>query len=429
MNELIIIIVLILLNGILAMSEIALISVRKSHLSNEIKKGSKSAKIALKLVNEPDKFLSTIQIGITIIGILTGIFSGSVLADDFSEVLLEWGVSTSVARPLAQAIIVALVTYFTLIFGELVPKRIGMSVAERAAKIVARPMYLLAQTASPFVWLLAKSTSCVFNLLGLKVDSGKVTEEEIKSIIQEGTKDGAVQEVEQDIVERVFMLGDLRVSSLMTHRSDVIALDVNMNNARIREVLEENLYEVYPVIDHNFDNVKGIVTLKDLIFRIDKEDFNLKDVVGPATYFHESMNVYKVLERMKEQRVSQALICDEFGSCQGIITLKDILEGLVGTIEDVYSEPDIIKRKDNEGWLVDGQCTLYDFLSYFEKEYLYSSDNDFNTVGGLVLKLLEHIPQSGECVEWKDFKFEIVDMDGARIDKILVVLVGGETEE
>ena len=131
---------------------------------------------------------------------------------------------------------------------------------------------------------------------------------------------------------------------------------------------------------------------------------------------------------MKEQRVSQALICDEFGTCQGIITLKDILEGLVGTIEDVYSEPDIIKRKDNEGWLVDGQCTLYDFLSYFEKEYLYSSDNDFNTVGGLVLKLLEHIPQSGECVEWKDFKFEIMDMDGARIDKILVVLTCSEME-
>ena len=429
MNELIVIIILIVLNGVLAMSEIALISVRKSHLSNEIKKGSKSARVVLKLVNEPDKFLSTIQIGITIIGILTGIYSGSVLADDFSEVLMGWGVSASVSRPLAQAVIVALVTYFTLIFGELVPKRIGMSVAERAAKVVARPMYLLALVASPFVWLLAKSTAFVFNLLGLKSDSGKVTEEEIRSIIQEGTKDGAVQEVEQDIVERVFMLGDLKVSSLMTHRSDVVALDINMSNTQIREVLEQNLYVVYPVIDHNFDNVKGIVTLKDLVFCFDKEDFDIGQVLSPATYFHESMNVYKVLGRMKEQRVSQALICDEFGTCQGIITLKDILEGLVGTIEDVYSEPDIIKRKDNEGWLVDGQCTLYDFLSYFEKEYLYSSDNDFNTVGGLVLKLLEHIPQSGECVEWKDFKFEIMDMDGARIDKILVVLTCSEMEK
>ena len=304
-----------------------------------------------------------------------------------------------------------------------------MSVAERAAKVVARPMYLLAWIASPFVWLLAKSTAFVFNLLGLKSDSGKVTEEEIRSIIQEGTKDGAVQEVEQDIVERVFMLGDLKVSSLMTHRSDIVALDINMSNTQIREVLEQNLYEVYPVIDHNFDNVKGIVTLKDLVFRFDKEDFDIGQVLSPATYFYESMNVYKVLGRMKEQRVSQALICDEFGTCQGIITLKDILEGLVGTIEDVYSEPDIIKRKDNEGWLVDGQCTLYDFLSYFEKEYLYSSDNDFNTVGGLVLKLLEHIPQSGECVEWKDFKFEIMDMDGARIDKILVVLTCNEMEK
>lgn len=420
MSEIVIIIALILFNGFLAMSEIALISVRKSHLSSEVKKGSKSAKVALKLANEPDKFLSTIQIGITIIGILTGIYSGSVLADDFSDILIGYGISNTVSHPLAQGIIVVIVTYFTLIFGELVPKRIGMSIAEKAVKIVARPMFLLSKIASPFVWLLSKSTSFVFNMMGLKMNSEKVTEEEIKSMIKEGTNGGEVQEVEQDIVERVFLLGDLKVDSIMTHRSEVVPLDINMSASEIRDVLEQNLYEIYPVIDHNFDNVKGVVALKDLVFKLDKDGFELRRVLTPPVYFHENLSVYKVLERMKEQRISQALIIDEFGSCQGIVTLKDILEGLVGTIDDTYSEPDIVKRTQGEGWFVDGQCALHDFLSYFEMECLYSNDNDFNTVGGLVLELLEHIPQSGEVVSWHNFRFEVIDMDGARIDKFLV---------
>lgn len=422
MVEIVIIIALILLNGVLAMSEIALISVRKSHLSGEVKKGSKSAKTALKLADEPDKFLATTQIGITIIGILTGIYSGSVLADDFSTILTAWGVPNALSHKLAQGAIVVAVTYFTLIFGELVPKRIGMSAAEKTAKIVALPMFMLSKIASPFVWLLSKSTSFVFDMMGLKSDSGKVTQEEIKSMIQEGTDDGEVQEVEQDIVERVFLMGDLKVDSIMTHRSDVISLDINMTSAQIREVLEQNLYETYPVIDRNFDNVKGVVALKDLVFKLENDGFELQQVLMPPAYFHENMSVYKVLERMKEHRISQALIIDEFGSCQGIITLKDILEGLVGTIEDSHSEPDIIKRPEAEGWLVDGQCALHDFLSYFDMEHLYSNDNDFNTVGGLVLEYLEHIPNSGEVVRWKNFRFEVIDMDGARIDKILVTM-------
>lgn len=422
MVEIVIIIALILLNGVLAMSEIALISVRKSHLSGEVKKGCKSAKTALKLADEPDKFLATTQIGITIIGILTGIYSGSVLADDFSTILTAWGVPNALSHKLAQGAIVVAVTYFTLIFGELVPKRIGMSAAEKTAKIVALPMFMLSKIASPFVWLLSKSTSFVFDMMGLKSDSGKVTQEEIKSMIQEGTDDGEVQEVEQDIVERVFLMGDLKVDSIMTHRSDVISLDINMTSAQIREVLEQNLYETYPVIDRNFDNVKGVVALKDLVFKLENDGFELQQVLMPPAYFHENMSVYKVLERMKEHRISQALIIDEFGSCQGIITLKDILEGLVGTIEDSHSEPDIIKRPEAEGWLVDGQCALHDFLSYFDMEHLYSNDNDFNTVGGLVLEYLEHIPNSGEVVRWKNFRFEVIDMDGARIDKILVTM-------
>lgn len=423
MNELFIILLLILFNGVLAMSEIALISVRKANLNNEATKGNKSAQTALRLINDPDKFLSTIQIGITVIGILTGIYSGSVLADDFSLTLIKWGVFASIAHPLAQFIIVVFVTYLTLIFGELVPKRIGMNATKTAVMMVARPMYILSRIAAPFVWLLAKSTAFIINVLGLKNMTGEVTEEEIKLMIHEGTKGGAVQEVEQDIMERVFLLGDLKVSSLMTHRSDITALAINMTNNQIIDVIEQNLYEVYPVIDRNFDNVKGVVTLKSLIFKLDKEDFCLEEVLTAPMYFHEKMSVYKVLARMKDQRLSQALICDEFGSCQGIISLKDILEGLVGTIETRHSEPDIVESQDGKGWFIDGQCAQHDFLSYFGKENLYSTDNNFCTVGGLVLEQLEHIPRCGESVEWEGFKFEIADMDGARIDKILVSLI------
>lgn len=421
MDEIAIILILIFLNGIFAMSEIAVISARKSSLSTDIKKGSKSAKKALELANDPDRFLSTVQIGITLIGILTGIYSGASLADDFSDLLANAGFPQAYAHVTAQTIIIIVVTYLSIIFGELVPKRIGLSMAEKTSKVVARPMFLLSVIASPFVWILAKSTEAMYNLLGIKDAESKVTEEEIKSIVQEGKEDGEVQEVEQDIVERVFLLGDLRVSSLMTHRSDIVALDIHNSEKEIKAILEKDLYETYPVIDRTFDNTLGIVGLKDLIFRFGQDNvFKLENIVRPATYFHDNMNVYKALEQMKEHRLSQAFICDEFGSFQGIITLKDILGGLVGSIERTDNEPEIIKRNESDSWLVDGQCTFYNFLSYFDQEDLYDSDSNYSTVGGLILELLEHVPQSGEKVDWKGFHFEIVDMDGARIDKVLV---------
>ncbi len=422
MNEIIIIIALILLNGLFAMSEIALISARKSSLSTDAKRGSKLAKLALKLTNEPDRFLSTVQIGITLIGILTGIYSGAKLSDDFAVLLQEWGVSTAYAPMIAQTVIVIAVTYLTLIFGELVPKRIGLSVAEKASKVIARPMYMLSWIAAPFVWILAKSTSAMFNMLGLKDSESKVTEEEIKTIVQEGKEDGEVQEVEQDIVERVFLLGNLKVDDIMTQRNEITWLDVNMTKQEVMETLEQQLFDMYPVTDGKKDEVKGVISLKDLVLHLSTSEFNLEGIVRPAFYFPENMTVYKALEKMKEQRISRALICDEFGVCQGIITLRDILEALLGSVNDTHKEPDIIKRSAGEGWLVNGQCAFYDFLTYFEREELFESGN-YNTVGGLILELLEHIPQTGEQVRWYDFVFEVADMDGVRIDKVLVNLL------
>lgn len=421
MNEIIIIIILILFNGALAMSEIALISVRKTYLTNEAKRGNKNARLALRIIESPDKFLSTIQIGITIIGILTGIYSGSVLADMFSAQLILWGVPAAYSHMLAQGLIVGVVTYFSLIFGELVPKRIGMSIAEKTTKVVARPMYYLSVIASPFVWLLSKSTSFVFKLLGLKSSSGKITEEEIRSMIQEGAKEGEVQEVEQDIVERVFRMGDLKVSSIMTHRSELICLDKSMDIDQIKEAIRQSPFEVYPVIDKNMDNIIGIVTLKELFFRIDSPNFTFDTIISEPDYFHEHISVFKALEQMKQKGIKQSLVCDEFGICQGMISLRDILEGLVGNVDNLHEEPEIIKRKEDEGWFIDGQCTLYDFLSYFKKEYDISQSN-YNTIGGLILDKLQHIPVSGEKIYWEEFSLEVVDMDGARIDKVLVTI-------
>lgn len=430
MDEIIIILLLILVNGIFAMSEIAVIQARKTTLSNDEKKGSRGAKTALRLANDPDRFLSTVQIGITLIGILTGIYSGASLSGRFSDVFESFGMPERWAYPLAQGIIVIVVTYLTIIFGELVPKRIGMSVAERVSEIIARPMYVLSVIAGPFVWVLSKSTEAVVDLLGVKNAESKVTEEDIKSIVQEGKEDGEVQEVEQDIVERVFMLGDLTVDSIMTHRSDVVTLDVNMTNDELKEVLNGNLYEAYPLIDRGIDNILGVVLLKDLLFRLDDKTLNLKSIMHPAVYFYENMSVYKALEQMKEKRLTQAFICDEFGSFQGIITLRDILEGLVGTINEVNNDPEIVKREDSESWLVDGQCSFYDFLSYFDKEDLYDSEQqDYNTLAGLIIEQMKHIPQAGERTDWNCFNFEIVDMDGARIDKVLVTMKDTEGTE
>ncbi len=418
--EIVIILILILLNGLFAMSEVALISARKSNLAMDAKKGSIHAKTALKLIEQPDRFLSTVQIGITLIGILTGLYSGATIADDFSAVLEKWGMSPFYAHPVAQTIIVLLVTFVSIVFGELVPKRIGMSAAEKIGKTVSSPMFFLSSIAAPFVWILSKTTSTIIRILGLKNKDSKITEEEIKSMIAEGTKDGEVQEMEQDIVERVFSLGDRKIESIMTIRNDIVWIDQKLTNEEIFKIIQNNLYDVYPVGNGSLDKITGVVFLKDLFGKLQDAQFKISDEIRPAQYFHENMDVYKVLQQMREHQLKYGLICDEFGVFQGMVTHKDMLEGLIGSIIDQEDEPDIIVRQDGESWFVDGQTSFYDFLSHFEMEDLYN-ECGFNTVGGLILELLEHIPRSGEKIIWNCFVFEIVDMDGARIDKILVI--------
>ncbi|MDR1258515.1 MAG: hemolysin family protein [Tannerellaceae bacterium] len=417
--EILIILGLILLNGLLSMAEIALISTRKSRLEADAKKGNKSAQTALQLISQPDRFLSAIQIGITLIGILTGLYSGEAFAHDMACVLASAPVLSPYALVVAKTTVVITVTYFTLVLGELVPKRIGMNRAEAVSRIMARPMYLLSRITTPFVWLLSKSTSLTVRLLGIgKTDDNKITEEEIKAIVKEGYDVGEVQEVEQDIVERVFNLGDRNVGSIMTHRSDLVWLDISDSNEKIRGKVQENLYNTYPVISDTLDRMLGVVNLKDLFGKIYSDNFSLQELVRPVQYLPENMSVYKALEQFKNARVKYGIVTDEFGDVQGIVTLKDIMEALVGEMPEIGEEQELVERADGS-ILVDGQYSFYNFLEYFDMEDLYA-DYDYNTLSGLILEILQHVPQTGEKLSWLNFGLEIMDMDGARIDKVLV---------
>ena len=421
MNEILIILGLILLNGILSMTEMAMVSARKSSLSTEARNGNERARRALSIAENPNRMLSTIQIGITLIGILTGIYSGSQLAGSLATLLDAMGMAHSYSMTLAQGVIVIIVTFLTLLFGELLPKRIGMATAESIAKTMATPMNYISTMAAPFVWLLSKSTAVIFSLIGLRDEGSKVTEEEIKSIIQEGKDNGEVQPMEEDLVNRIFMMGDLTVGSIMTSKHDLVCLDLGQSAEEIKTVIRENLYEVYPVSEGSMDNIRGLALLKDLFVALDDKDFALEKLIRPATYFHENTSIYKMLEQMKSENISRGLVCDEYGSCLGIVTLKDMMEGIVGNIEDGNAEdPQIVKCHDREAWLVDGQCSMYDFLTFFDSEDLMESDADYTTVAGLCLTEMERVPSTGEHFTWKGFKFQIVDKDNARIDKLMV---------
>jgi len=418
--DILIIIGLIIFNGVLSMSEIALVSARKAKLEAAIKKGSRSAKKALDLSGEPDRFLPTIQIGITLIGILTGIFSGGEIPEIFRQWLVFAGMSAALASSLSFLLIVLAVTFLSLVIGELVPKRIGMTHPETVSKMVAGPMFLFSKIAAPFVWLLSSSTRIVLKILKIDTEpENKVTEDEIKAIIQEGTEGGEIQEVEQDIVERVFHLSDRDVSSIMTHRNDLDWLDIEDDANTVIARVKADMHTVYPVANERIDNIQGVVLLKEMFGSVYSKDFKLSDFIHPAQFVPENMNAYDVLELFKQTRVHYALVSDEFGNLQGMVTMFDMMDAIVGDISETAEDEYKIIRREDGSWIIDGQYSFFDFLAFFNMEDLYQ-EYDYNTISGLILDIIKKIPQEGDHLEWMGFDFEIVDMDGARIDKVLV---------
>jgi len=429
MTALIILLFLIFLNGLFVMSEIALVSVRKSRLEKQASQGDMASRIALDLANNPDIFLPAAQIGITLVAILTGVYSGERFGVYLKPVLEKIVIIKPYAGTISTTIIVIIVTFLSIIFGELIPKRIGLLKAERIARLVAPAVKLFAKATHPIVWLLNKTSNLFFKIFNIKSSKDEsVTEDEIKAIISEGTEQGTIDEAEQEIIERVFHLSDRNITSLMTHRSDIIWFDLNDSEDTIKGKINKEPHSVYPICNEDIDNIKGIVSIKDLYVTNDEAPF--KDFMKPALFVPENNSAYQVLEKFKEHRTHSCFVFDEYGTMLGMITLNDILEAIVGDIP----EPDIpdyeIKEREDGSYLVDGQIPFYDFLTRFEKtEWMNEGEHQFDTLAGFILHELERIPQTGEKFSWRGFKFEIVDMDAQRIDKVLVQLSNELKEE
>jgi len=417
--EILIIFLLILLNGIFAMFEIGMVSSRKSRLEAAAKIGDRAAKKALELSRNPGKFLSTVQIGITLIGILTGIYSGEKIEDDLVNYLNQFEFLRQYSETIAIVVILFTLTFFSLVLGELVPKRIGLTMPERISKLLSFPMYWISIIAAPFIWLLTFTSDMIIKLFRIKPTAeSKVTEEEIKAIIQEGMEGGAIHEIEQNIMERVISLGDRQVASLMTHRNNTIFLKTTFDAGEINKIVNDKMHSVYPVVNDKMD-VVGTVLLKDLFKHINEPDFKIADHIKLPQYISENLSAYEALKVFKTGNAHQAIVMDEFGQMQGMVTMNDLLEALVDDVSDFYSSEFSFIHREDGSWLIDGQYPLTEFLRKFDLDDL-AEDYPFNTISGLILNELRRIPSSGDTLLWLNFEIEILDMDGARIDKVLL---------
>lgn len=417
--ELFIILILILLNGIFSMSEIALVSAKKFKLENAAKKGNVNAKKALDFANNPNTFLSTVQIGITLIGILTGIYSGEKITEDIKAIVIKVPVLASYAHSISVVLVLVVLTFFSIVLGELIPKRIGMMFPETIAILVARPMIVVSAITKPFIWLLTKTNNLILGVFGLKDKKEvNISEEEIKAIVQESAEVGEIQEIEQNIVERVFALGDRKVREIMTHRSDLIWMDINDDLETVKNKAAREIHSVYLVGNKSLDELEGVVFVKNIFpLHVTGDKFSLKDYLRQPLIVFENTAAYNVLEKFKAEKFHYAVVIDEYGYLQGLVTMDDLLDALLGnSTEDDHHEYSIAVRDDHT-WLADAQLPFYQFAEYFNLE---NYEGSFNTVGGLILYQLSHIPETGEKVSWKNFTFEIVDMDGRRIDKVII---------
>lgn len=419
--EILVILILILLNGIFSMSEIALVSSRKSRLEAQAKNGDTKAQAALHLANSPNRFLSTVQIGITLIGILTGVFSGANITEDIQSFVAANELLQPYSNAIAVTLVVIMITYLSLVLGELVPKRIGLSNPEGIAKFMATPMNVLSKLTSPFIWILSVSNDFIIKLLGIKPNENAVTEDEIKAIIQEGVSEGAVQEIEHEIMKNVFQLGDRRISSLMTYRQDIVFLDINDDVENNREKILTHRHSQYPVCNEYIDEVVGIIYSKDLLYpNLEQQLAKLSEIIKDALFLPENTKAYFVLEQFKEKRIHNGIVVDEYGSVAGIVTINDIFDALVGDISETNEFEYAIVQREDGSYLIDAQIPFEEFLQYFlipvpDRREMYG----FNTLGGFALNLLNKIPRTGDTFIWNEYHFEIVDMDKSRIDKIL----------
>lgn len=426
-SEIIIIIVLIFANGIFSMSEIAIVSSRRIRLQKMVENGSHGARAALELVAEPNKFLSTVQFGMTLIGVITGVFGGQGIANKIKPWIESFETLRLYADGISLGLVIVIITFLSLIIGELVPKRIGLSNPEKIAVTMAPIMQTIAKIGSPFVWILSQTTELIMKLLGLnKVNDQTITEEEIKALIEEGTQEGHFEITEQKMVEQVFRMADKRVSELMTPRLDIVFLDVNATLEENIATLKETPHTQLPVCEDSLDDIIGIIHIKDLaVYQLTQglDNTGLRKLCSEALYVPESMKAFQLLETMREEKSYFALVIDEFGTVQGGVTMNDVLQEIgIAHLEAEENEPDnYIFRRDDGSYLIDGMTPKDYFKDYFRIPRSLPNEDSYNTVAGLIINGLNYIPEVGESYAWEGYKFEIIDMDGNRIDKILLL--------
>jgi len=420
-----IIFLLLVANGVFAMSEIAVIASRKIRLQGLADSGDRQARAALKLARNPNQFLATIQVGITVVGIFAGAFGGATIAKKMSAYLSTFPGLVAYSDVIAVGTVVVVITYLSLIIGELVPKRLALNNPERIASIMAQPMRFLSKIALPVVRLLEVSTNLVIRLLGAKpVPRPVITHEEIKTLIEQGRKSGIFEEAEQDMMENVLRLDERPAGAAMTPRTKIVWLNIEDPIEEIRNKLVDYHYSRFPVAKGNLENILGVVRAKDmLVQRLKGQPLDLKMLLRPPLFVHEGMSSLDVLELFKEKGTHIALVTDDYGGIEGMITHNDILEDIVGhipTAGEPSAEPQVHRRKDGS-WLADGLLNI-DAL----KEILgigqlpNEKDGRYHTVGGLMMSQLQGIPTAGEYFEWQGFRFEVIDMDGRRVDKVLI---------
>ncbi|NTW97323.1 MAG: HlyC/CorC family transporter [Oscillochloris sp.] len=426
MIELLIIVVLSLANGIFAATEIAMVSARRGRLEQRADDGSAGAAVALKLQDDPNRFLSAVQVGITLIGTLSGVFAGATLADQLAPNLQSLPYVGPYAIPLAQILVVILVSYLSLVLGELVPKRLALQSAEAVAAFMAPPMSFLARISTPVISVLSVSSDLILRILGrANVEEERVTEEDIRALVREGTEGGTVNLQEQQFIESIFKFSDRAVRHIMTPRHDVEMLDADATLAEVIDELLASGYSRFPIYEESPDAIIGTVHVRDLLllYRRQGDQALVREALSPPLYVPENSRASVLLATFRKGRRHMALVVSELGGIEGVVTLEDVLEEIVGEIGDEFDEievPPVVTREDGS-MLAEGSLNVDDLKRLLDEDDLPDEETfRFDTLAGFVISLLGKIPTTGEVTSWGGWRFEVIDMDGLRVDKVLI---------
>lgn len=423
--EIIILLGLIILNGFFAMCEIALISAKKTRLAERAGRGDKNAMQALKLIEHPDSFLSAVQVGITLIGIIAGAYGSQAFVTQLESYFAQFPLLAPYAHPLAFGIVISLITYFSIVLGELLPKKIGLMYSDAIATAMAPILTLFAKITHPIVWFFSMSTKLLSKIFFLKEsDIDKVSEEELKMMVKMANEGGAIDNKESELIHNIMRFSDRKAYAIMTPRNEVVWLDVNETKEEIHADIIESGLTKFPVCDDSLDNVLGILNLKDYLMNRNKPGFDIRDVLFPPIRIPESLTSLKILENFRKEKRYFAIVINEYGSVEGIITLHDLTENIFGDLPDVEEEEEImIYQRDDGSYLVDGSCQIDELREKIILDEFFEEDIDYTTIAGFAMDKLGKVPEVGDHFTDGEYRFEIIDLDRSKIDKILVTKV------